>query len=130
MQPEDPIQEWWRIDPRSGEPLEPGGANAGDTECYLGDAPLADAGMVGVYIDSTFGSARHFNDEEARRLLRDRVVPKSVRPHDDAATDLLESLDDLWKLVDERYHAKWGRPANDVERRFIAERVFITMQRK
>ena len=86
--------------------------------------------MVAVNIDATFGSSIRFTDEEARRLLVDRVVPNAVRPYDEAAAELLESVDDLWKLVDESYQVAWGRPANDVERRFIVGYVCSIMSGK
>jgi hypothetical protein len=128
MRPEDPSDEWWCIDPESGERTRAVGDNDGPSGFYLGDAPLGDAGMVATNIDATFGSSRYFTDEEARRLLSDRAVPASVRPYDDAATELVESVDDLWALVDESYTKKWGRPANDVERRFIAAFAMLTIR--
>ena len=128
MLPEYASEQWWRIDPASGAHI--GEVDAGDdgSGCYLGDAPLADAGMAGTNIDATFGSSKHFTDEEARRLLSGRVVPASVRPHDEAATELLQSVDGLWTLVNESYNQRWNRPANEVERRFIAAYALSAMR--
>lgn len=128
MRPDDPPNNWWRIDPSSG-------ASIGDNDdngavYYLGDAPLDAAGTVATNIDATFGSSRHFTDEEARRLLLDRIVPNTVRPYDEAATELLESVDDLWAWVNDCYQAKWGRSANVVERRFIADYAFSVLRQK
>ena len=120
MRPEDPPDEWWCIDPESGARTRAVGNDDNPSGFYLGDAPLTDAGMVATNIDATFGSSKHFTNEEAKRLVSDRVVPATVRPYDEAATELVESIDDLWTLVDESYTQRWGRPANEVERRFIA----------
>lgn len=128
MRPEDPPSNWWRIDPSSGAPIGDNGDNG--AAYYLGDAPLNAAGTVATNIDATFGSSRHFTDEEARRLLLDRILPNSVRPYDEAATELLESVDDLWTWVNDFYQAAWGRAANDVERQFIANYAFSVLRRK
>lgn len=102
--------------------------NDGGPPSYIGDGPIADVAMVAMNIDATFGSSRHFTDEEARQLLVGRVVPNSVRPYDDAAAELLESVDDLWTLVDESYQEAWGRAANEAERRFFVEYAFAIIR--
>jgi hypothetical protein len=121
-------EEWWRIEPDSGVRICTVDVGDDTSGYYLGDAPLCDAGMIGTNIDATFGSSRYFTDVEARRLLSDRVVPASVSPYDDATTELLESIDGLWTLVDQSYQKRWGRPANEVERRFIAAYALSAMR--
>ena len=128
MRQEDPPDEWWCIDPHSGARTRVVDGSDDGSGFYLGDGPLADAGMVATNIDATFGSSRHFTDDEARRLLEDRVVPASVRRYPEAAAELLESVCDLWTLVDEHYRGKWRRPANEVERRFIAAHALASLR--
>jgi len=121
--------EWWCIDPNSGKRRAPSAGAEGDAAAsYLGDEPLREAGTVASNIDATFGSSRHFTDDEVRKLLVNRVIPASVRPYAEAATELLESVDYLWTSVDECYQATWGRPANAIERRFITEYAFSVMR--
>jgi hypothetical protein len=121
--------EWWCIDPDSGTRRGSSAIAEGDAAAsYLGDEPLREAGIAASHIDATFGAARHFTDDEVRQLLVNRVIPASVRPYAEAATELLESIDFMWTSVDECYQARWGRPANAVERRFIAEYAFSAMR--
>lgn len=119
MRPEDPPDEWWCIDPESGSRTRAVRGDDGPSGFYLGDAAFRDVNMVAINIDATFGSSRYFTVEEAQRLLLDHIVPASVRRYDEAAAELVEAIDDLWTLVDENYTKRWGRPANEVERRFI-----------
>ena len=105
---------WWSIEPRTGERTE----TAGGCDC-LGDSVLSDVAMVATNIEATFGASRYFTEEEVRALLLDRVVPGSVQQHADTASELLESVDDLWHLVEERYRQAWGRSATQAERRWL-----------
>jgi hypothetical protein len=93
-------------------------------------ALLNEVAMFADNIDATFGSSRHFTDEESRQLLVDRIVPNSVRPYGDVATELLEWVNDLWEFVDDSYHKAWCCGANDVERRFIVNHALSVMRRK
>ena len=124
MRPEDPPYRWWRIDPNSGKRSESAGDEDAHSAFYVGDAPLEEAAIAASNIDATFGSARHFTDAEIRLLITDRVIPESVRRHQEAATELGQSVHELWMSVDQCYQEKFGRPANAVEKRFIGEYAF------
>ena len=128
MDDSDP-SEWWCIDPNSGNRRAPSAGDKIDAAAsYLGDEPLREAGIAALNIDATFGSSRHFTDDEVRQLLANRMVPASVRLYAGATAELLESIDFLWTSVDKCYQAAWGRRANAVERRFIAEYAFSVMR--
>lgn len=100
MSHDDMPNEWWRIDPDLGARLNiPLDAERG-LKLYLG-APLHEAQFVASNIWCSFA---RFSREEGFSLLIDREVPVSIRPYPDAAAELLESIDDLWSLVDE-----WSR---------------------
>jgi len=88
---------------------------------YLGDEPLDEVGISADHINAVFGASRYFTDSDARRLIYERELPRSARPHADASAELLELVDDLWKSVEQIYHQKWGRPLADIERRIIGD---------
>jgi hypothetical protein len=93
----------------------------GPSQSWLGDEVLDDAGTVADNIETTFGAHRYFSDDEARRLIFQRELPASVRPHAEASAELLESVDDLWRWIGQTYREKWDRAATAVERRWIGE---------
>jgi hypothetical protein len=109
---------WWSIDPQTGEPTDVTIPSGVVCDC-LGESVLADVGMVATNIEVTFGASRCFSDDETKGLLLDRHVPASVQSYPDATAELLESVDDLWRLVEERYRQAWGRSATEVERRWL-----------
>jgi hypothetical protein len=109
---------WWSIDPQTGEPTDVTVPPGVVCDC-LGESVLADVGMVATNIEATFGASRYFSDDEAKGLLLHRHVPASVQSHPDATAELLNSVDDLWHLVEEHYRQAWGRSATEVERRWL-----------
>lgn len=123
---EDPesggLTAWWSIDPRTGE--ETGDAAPKGVCGCLGESVLSDVAMVASNIDATFGASRHFSDEEVRRLFLDRVVPASVQPYADATDELLQSVDDLWLLVEKHYRQAWDRSATQAERHWLCAAAF------
>src|SRR4051812_884909 len=98
MRPELPPLRWWAIDPATGLPPSDGSPSADDqSQHYLGDEVLDDAGTVADDIAATFGAHRYFSDDEVRRLIFQRELPASVRPYAEASAELLKSVDDLWR---------------------------------
>jgi hypothetical protein len=130
MKQEDSSHEWWCIDPDSSARLRNVGPGNDASGFYLGDAPLADVAMIATNIDASFGSSRYFTNDEARRLLEDRIVPSSIREHEEGARELLESVDSLWTLVNEHYRGKWGRDVKEVERCLIEAYALSVIRQK
>jgi hypothetical protein len=121
MQPELPPLRWWPIDPTTGVPLDIPLSADSLSQNYLGDEALDAAGTVADNIEATFGASRHFSEDERRRLIHERQLPASVRPHADAAAELIECVDDLWKWVEQVYRDRWARPPLPAERKLITD---------
>jgi hypothetical protein len=129
MRPELPTSRWWPIDPATGKPTSESAPAQPPSDLYLGDDPLDEAGISADNIEATFGASKYFSDDETRRLIHDRELPQSLRPHADASAELLELVDDLWESVRQSYHEKWGRPPTPVERALIAEFTIWVLRR-
>jgi hypothetical protein len=129
MEAEDANDEWWRVAPQSGERLDGAVAKSDSPTFYLGDGPLSAASLAALAIEAGFNPARHFSDDEVRRLWLDREVPASVRPYADASEELLQFVNDMWQEVEDCYQRAWNRPPNSVERRLICEYAFPFQRR-
>jgi hypothetical protein len=79
--------------------------------CYLGDGPLDIVDVYAGQIAEMVGDCR-FAEEEAWRLVAERVTPPSFRDVEPVAlADILQGFEQMWADVDWCYEEDWGRPA-------------------
>src|SRR5262245_52817904 len=107
---------WWRIEPETGMPAKDAysklshppdfvllnavrGVDDDPEAHYLGDSPWDLAADTARQLQALLDPSRRISEEEARRLLLDRVVPQGIE--EPIATELLQSVEVMRRDVDE-----------------------------
>jgi hypothetical protein len=130
---------WWRIDPATGKPARESrsklsrppdfvllnavpGVDDEEESHYMGDAPWNMACSAVDEIKELIGALQLLSADEARALFLDRLFPARLAGlAPEAASQLLQVVEEMWKDVDWCYQEDWGRAARPAEKRWVGE---------
>src|SRR5689334_23137400 len=107
---------WWKIDPKTGEPLKDShsavstpevavlnaipGVDDDEQTCYLGDGPWDMASTLPAELIAATDAVTHLTRRQIRDLLLRKVVPASLNGF---RTALFKVIDAFWADIDSCY---------------------------